>query len=181
MRRTAFCLSILALALSGCSSLTSKSKPTIYAAGDKATIGPLVYSVTDTVVTQQLGDDPNSARTAQNRFYLVKVSISNSSTEDQPVPAMSLVDDDGQNYSELADGTSVPGWLGVVRKVSPSQTEQGNVIFDAPNRHYRVRLTDPLDEKEVAIDMPLDFVRDQLKSLQPTPSELPKKQTVKWP
>jgi hypothetical protein len=171
MRSALIFISFLSLTLTACSSLSSsKNKPLIYAAGDKATFGHLVYSIIDTEMTQQLGTDPSTARTAQNRFFLVKVSISNSGTDDQSIPAMTLVDDSGQNYTELADGTNVANWLGVVRRVGPAQTEQGFVLFDAPTRHYRLRLTDPFEEKEIAIDMPLDFLHEQLKSIQSPPS-----------
>jgi hypothetical protein len=167
-------ISLAAVVTTGCSS--SKKEPVIYAAGDKATVGPLVYNVTDTEVTQQLGDDPAKERTAQDRFFLVKVSVSNSSADDQPIPAMTLVDDEGHSYTELADGNGVPNWLGVVRKVRPTQTEQGVVVFDAPTKHYHLRLNDPLDEKEIAIDVPLSFVHEQLRSVDTAPgppAELP--------
>src|SRR5580693_3090429 len=169
MRFAPICISLVAVALAGCSSVSSSNnKPVIYAAGDKATVGRLVYNVTDTEMTQQLGEDATTARTAQNRFFLVKVSILNSGSDEQPIPAMSLVDDAGQSYPELADGTNVPNWLGVVRKVGPAQTEQGVVVFDAPTKHYRLRLTDPFDDKEIAIDVPLDFAHEQLKTIQTT-------------
>jgi hypothetical protein len=166
----------------GCASFSkAKNVPVIYAAGDKATVGPLVYNVVDTELADQLGDNPNNERTPQDRFFLVKVSISNSSPEDQPIPAMTLVDDAGHNYTELADGAGVTNWLGVVRKVAPTQTEQGYVLFDAPTKHYRLRLNDPLDEKEFAIDVPLSFVHEQLRGVDtsaadaPAESPLPKK------
>lgn len=160
MRCALICISVLSLAATGCSAFSSKDKPVVYAAGEKATIGPLVYSVTDTEIAQQLGSDPKSARAAQQRFYLVKVNVSNAGSEDQPIPAMTLVSDDGQTYPELADGTGVPNWLGVARKVGPAQTEQGTVAFDAPTKHYRLRLSDPDDEKEIAIDIPVTFVHE---------------------
>ena len=159
-----------------------KNQTVLYAAGDKATVGPLVYNVTDTEVADKLGDDPNNERTPQDRFFLVKVSVSNSSPDDQSIPAMALVDDGGHSYNELPDGTGVPSWLGVVRKVGPTQTETGVVVFDAPTRHYRLRLNDTLDEKEIAIDVPLNFIHDQLKSVDtstgapaPAGSPVPKK------
>jgi hypothetical protein len=171
MRSALVCISLFAATLTGCSGISSSNnKPVIFAAGDKATVGHLVYSVTDTEMAQQLGDDPATARTPQNRFFLVKVSISNSGSEEQPIPAMTLVDDAGQNYAELADGTNVTNWLGVVRRVGAAQTEQGVVLFDAPTKHYRLRLNDPFDEKEIAIDVPLDFAHEQLKSIQTAPS-----------
>ena len=165
-----FCLSVVA---TGCSSV-SKPSNVIYAAGDKATIGPLVYSVTDTEVAQQLGDDPNNQRTPQERFYLIRVSVTNSSSDEAPIPTMTLVDDQGHSYTELSDGTGVPNWLGIVRKVGPTQTEQGVVVFDAPSRHYRLRLNDPIDEREIAIDVPLNFVHERLKGIDTSPEPQPK-------
>ncbi|MDP9053836.1 MAG: DUF4352 domain-containing protein [Acidobacteriota bacterium] len=159
MRRGIAVISFLSLGFTGCSSLAPKSTPTIYAAGDKASAGSLLYNLTDAESVQQLGDDPSRPRTPKDRFYLIKVSVSNSGSEDQPIPAMTLVDDSGQTYPELADGSGVPNWLGVVRKVGAAQTEQGNVVFDAPMKHYRLRLNDALDEKEIAIDVPVSFVR----------------------
>ena len=165
MRPALAAIFLLSLALAGCSSFSAKNAPTIYAAGDKATVGSLVYNLTDAERSQQLGDDPANPRTATARFYLVKVSVSNSGADEQPIPAMSLVDDAGKSYPELSDGTGVANWLGVVRKVGPAQTEQGYVVFDAPTSHYRLRLNDPFEEKEIAIDVPLSFVRDSAKSL----------------
>jgi hypothetical protein len=185
MRYCIVCGFLIAVSLltTGCSMFSSsKNQPVIYAAGDKATVGTLVYNVTDTEVADKLGDDPNNERTPQDRFFLVKVSISNSGPDEQPIPAMTLVDDGGHSYTELSDGAGVPGWLGVVRKVGPTQTETGVVLFDAPTRHYRLRLNDPFDEKEIAIDVPLNFIHDQLKSVDtstggqaPAESQVPKK------
>jgi len=180
MRPAIALVSLLSLGLVGCSSVAPKNNAVIYAAGDKATIGPLVYNLTDAESATTLGDDPANPRTPANRFYLIKVSVSNSGADDQPIPAMTLVDDSGQMYPELADGAGVANWLGVVRKVGGAQTEQGNVVFDAPVKHYRLRLNDTLDEKEIAIDIPLNFVRvsasGALTSPAPAPTtvELPK-------
>jgi hypothetical protein len=170
MRCAPVCVFLLSLAATGCSHLPSDKQPAIYAFGDKAPVGPLTYTVTDTETTQQLGDDPNVARTAQDRFYLVGISVSNSSADEQTIPGMALVDDQGKSYGELADGANVPNWLGVARKVGVAQIEKGYVVFDAPAKHYRLRLTDPVDEKEIAIDVPLDFVHDQLKTILATPN-----------
>ena len=142
MRSAFIALSLLALTAAGCSR-SRKPASSVVAAGDKAIIGPLVYSVIDSEVTQQLGEDPKSARTPQERFYLIRVSVTNASSDEQPIPTMTLVDDTGKSYTELTDGTGVTNWLGVVRRVGPTQTEQGVVLFDAPTKHYRLRLNDP--------------------------------------
>ena len=168
MRSAFIVASLLALASAGCSR-SQKPASILYGAGDKAIVGPLVYSVTDTEVTQQLGDDPN-ARTAQERFYLIRVSVSNASSDDQSIPTMTLVDDTGHSYTELSDGAGVTNWLGVVRKVRGTQTEQGVVVFDAPTKHYRLRINDAIDDNEIAIDVPLNFVHERITGVDTNPS-----------
>jgi hypothetical protein len=166
---------IVSFAVTGCSS-GSKKQSSVYPAGEKAPIGSLVYNVVDTEIFTRLGEDASSARTPQNRFVVVHVSISNSGSEETPIPGMTLVDDAGQNFPELADGKNVPSWLGVVRKVGAAQTEQGNIVFDAPAKHYRLRLTDELDEKEVSIDVPLSFIHEQIRDMPAAPEpEFPAK------
>ena len=157
----------LALVATGCSS-GAKKESQIFPAGEKVTVGPLVYSVIDSQVLTQLGDDPTTARTPQNRFYVMTISVSNSGSEDASIPGLTLVDDTGKEYPEAADGANVPNWLGVVRKAGGAQTEQGNVLFDAPAQHYRLRLTDETDSKELSIDVPLTYVHEQLREVPPT-------------
>lgn len=154
-------VSLLALFAADCS--RSKKESITFPAGEKATVGPLIYSVIDTqVLTQLPGDDPASVRTPQNRFYVVQLSVSNSGSSDMNIPGLTLVADSGQQYPELADGTNVPNWLGVLRKVGGAQTEQGTVVFDAPAQHYRLQLTDETDETQLSIDVPLNYVHEEM-------------------
>ena len=157
----------VALVATGCSSV-GKKESQVFPTGEKVTVGPLVYSVIDSQVLTQLGDDPSTAGTPQNRFYVMAISVSNSSSEDVAIPGLTLVDDAGKEYPEAADGTNVPNWLGIVRKAGGAQTEQGNVLFDAPAQHYRLRLTDETDTKELSIDVPLTYVHEQLKEVPAT-------------
>ena len=170
----AFSAGFLALALlaAGCSSLSKKKESQVFPAGEKVTVGSLVYSVIDSQVLTQLGEDAGTARTPQNRFHLLTISVSNSSSDDTPIPGLTLVDDAGKEYPEAADGTNVPNWLGVVRKVSGAQTEQGNILFDAPAQHYRLRLTDETDPAEFSIDVPLTYVHEQMREV-PAPAQEP--------
>jgi Domain of unknown function (DUF4352) len=164
--RTSAILTVAVAAFfAGSCSNSDKKKSQIYPVGEKATVGHLVYNVIDTQVMTQLGEDPTTARTPQNRFYVMTVSVSNSSSDDLPIPGLTLVDDAGKEYPEAADGTGLSNWLGVVRRVSAAQTEQGNILFDAPAQHYRLRLTDETDSQEVSIDVPLTYVHEQMKTL----------------
>ena len=151
---------LLGLLAVGCSSTTSR-KTTVYPAGEKATVEHLTYSVVDSQILPRLGDDAN-ARTPQNRFYIIQISASNSGNEDSAIPAMTLVDDSGKTYDELTDGSGIPRWLGVIRHVGPNQSETGNIVFDAPAAHYKLKLTDETDPNDVYMDIPLTFAHEQM-------------------
>jgi hypothetical protein len=155
-------LALSALFLAGCSS-TPERKTVTYSTGDKASVDKLTYSVVDTQIFPHLGD-PASPRNPQNRFYVVDLSVSNSGSSDAPIPGMELIDDGGKVYDELADGSGVQRWLGVVRRVQANQTEQGAIVFDAPAGHYKLKLTDDTDASDVFVDIPLSFAHEQMQN-----------------
>jgi hypothetical protein len=152
----------LALLLTACSG-TPERKVVTYSVGDKASVEKLTYSIVDTQILPRLGED-SAPRNPQHRFYIVDVSVSNSASEDLPIPGMALVDDSGKIYEELTDGSGVPKWLGVSRRVQANQTEQGAIVFDAPAGHYKLRLTDETDPGDVYVDIPLSFAHEQLQN-----------------
>jgi len=156
---------LAACLFSGCGSGVTKSAKT-FPSGEKATAGALIYSVVDVHIVPRLGDDPTTARTPKDRFFLIKISASNSSANEVSIPSLTLIDDHGKVFSEVADGTNVPDWLGVLRKIEPGQTGDGVVIFDAPSQHYRLRLTDETDE-DIGIDIPLTFVNESAEPATP--------------
>jgi hypothetical protein len=171
MPRLLFVVLFAACFVSACGSSATKTART-YAAGDKATAGPLIYNVVDVHILPRLGDDPTTARTPENRFFLVKVSASNSSANEVSIPALTLIDDHGKAWPEVSDGTNVPDWIGVLRRVDPGQTDSGVVVFDAPAQHYRLRLTDETEE-DVGIDIPLTFLNENATQDLPTPDAVP--------
>lgn len=162
---------VAACLLSGCGSAPVKTVRT-YPSGDKATAGPIIYNVLDVHIQPRLGEDPTTARTPQNRFFLVKISASNSSSTEVSIPALTLIDDHGKAWPEIADGTNVPDWIGVLRRIDPGGTDTGVVVFDAPAQHYRLRLTDETEE-DIGIDVPLTFVNESSAPDLPTPDAGP--------
>jgi hypothetical protein len=150
------------LIMTGCGSSSGGRQTKIYQAGEKATVEKLTYAVIDTQIYPRLGDDPNNPRVPTNRFYAVQLAVSSGNSGEVPIPAMTLVGDDGKTYTELADGIGLAHWLGVIRHVAPAQTERGVVLFDAPAAHYKLKLTEELDAEDVFIDLPLNFVHEQM-------------------
>ena len=163
-RLSGFTLLLASLLFTGCAK-EEKHEARLYSAGEKAEVGKLSYSLVDSQIFQQLGDDPANARMPQNRFIVVQVSVLNAGNEETSIPGMTLVDDSGQTYNELPDGTGVSQWLGVLRRVAANQTETGTIVFDAPSKHYRLRLTDEFSPDEVSIDMPLSFIHEQMRHM----------------
>lgn len=119
--------------------------------GETAEIGPFIYRAFETQWPISLGD-----RNARDRFFTLRISVLNSGSVEATIPSFEIVDDQGNSYPEIADGTGVEGWLGVSRKVGVAQTEQGSIVFDVPPRHYRLRVADENDNF-MYIDIPLNL------------------------
>lgn len=149
-----------ALIMSGCSSAPQRQSK-VFNSGEKVPVARLTYAVIDSQIQPTLpGSDAANPRIPQNRFYVIQISVSNGGNEDTPIPALALVDDAGHVYNELPDGSGVNRWLGMVRRVSPGQTEEGNVLFDAPAAHYKLRFTDETEDEQIYADLPLNFVHE---------------------
>jgi len=156
--RTIFLLVAVAAALSlpACSP-GEKSYPVhTYNLGERVELGHIVYTAFETQWLTQIGEAP-SQRIPQNRFFLIRISATNSLGSEILVPNVSVEDDNGQTYSELSDGEGVPQWIGFLRNVKPAESAQGNVVFDAPPRHYKLKLSDETGERTAYIDIPLSF------------------------
>ncbi len=159
MKALVVCAAILAL----CS--CSREKPDtvhVFAMGERAQAGSLIYNAFENQWAVSLPDTP-TARVPNNRFLLLHVTIVNSSSSPVTVPTLSLVDDAGEVYNELANGTGVQNWMGILRTVKPADSEQGNVLFDVPPKHYKLKVTGESEDKFAYIDIPLIFAPENPK------------------
>ena len=139
-------LAIAAGFLAGCSSGAQRESAlhADYQMGERVTIGPLTYNVVETVWRNQLGDG-FKIRLPVNRFMLVTLSVTNGGGKEISVPMMELVNEKGETVKESDDGENVDEWIGIIRTISPAQTLQGRIVFDAPLSSYRLRVTDGSD------------------------------------
>ena len=127
-----------------------------YNMGERVELGHINYQVFETQWLTHMGEGVD-ARIPQQRFFLVRIAAINSGGADVAVPTMSIQDDSGTVYNELSDGTGVPEWAGYLRNVKPALAARGNIIFDAPPRHYKLKVTDESGERTALIDIPLNF------------------------
>jgi hypothetical protein len=147
---------VAALFLTACSSDEKAYPVRTYNMGERVDLGHLVYIVFETQWLTHIGDGPE-ARIPQNRFFLVRMSATNSLGTDVIVPNVSVLDDSGKVYNELENGDGVPQWVGFLRNVKPAESAQGNVVFDAPPRHYKLKISDENGDHTAYIDIPLSF------------------------
>jgi hypothetical protein len=161
------------LMLAGCKPQAAAFPVRTYPMGDKVLLGNLTYAVIETEYLTQMGEGP-TPRIPQNRFFLVKISVSNGGSATANVSAFQVEDDNGKIYPELSDGEEVPEWIGYLRSVKPAESAQGNALFDAPPRHYTIRIHDETGEKAALIDIPLTFNAETPDV--PTPGDPSKKQ-----
>ena len=127
--------------------------------GERVPVGSLFYTIFQDQWKTQLGQGPD-ARVPKDRFFLVRLSVANGGASDLMVPALALVDDSGNTYEELSNGDQVPDWAGYLRRVKPAETIQGNIAFDVPPKHYRIRVSDENSQKTREIDIPLSFASE---------------------
>ena len=144
------------LSLVSCSSSSSAPAQT-YNLGDKVPLGRLSYTVYEGQWLPQLGDG-TGARIPQHRFFELRMSVTNESAAEMMAPNAVLVDDTSGEVGELANGDRVDSWLGYVRRVKAGETLTGHILFDAPPKHYRLRLSeDGTADRAVYVDVPLSF------------------------
>ncbi len=141
-----------------------------YKLGEKAQVGPLIYTVFETQYLTSIGEGVD-ARLPKGRFLVIHMSVVNGGgNSDQPIPTVTLVDDQGASYSELDNGAGIPQWFGFARKVRPAESLTGDVIFDVPPKHYELRIPDELDEHFALVDIPVTFGLPEVR-IDPLPAQ----------
>ena len=144
-----------ALFFSGCAK--QQDLRSEFSMGERVPVGQMTYSVIESAWRSQLGESFR-IRTPEQRFLLLKVSVTNGTGKDVSIPLLTLEGTNGQLYREMATGDGVDNWFGLLRTISPGQTQQGNILFDVPLTSYKLRVPDvanPESERFAAVQIPL--------------------------
>src|ERR1700730_1196855 len=120
-------LGFAVLFLSGCAKPAENR--TEYSMGERVPVGQVTYVVVESAWRNQLGESFR-VRSPEQRFLLVKISVTNGTGKDISIPLLTLEGSNGQLYRELGNGEGVDSWFGVLRTISPGETQQGNIVFD---------------------------------------------------
>jgi len=135
---------------------------TQFAMGDRVPVGQMTYSVVESEWKTQLGES-FKVRSPENRFLLIKISVTNGTGKDASIPLFTLEASNGQTYRELSNGEGVVNWFGLLRTISPGQTQQGAILFDVPLTSFKLRVPDIADpglERFVTVQIPLRLDSD---------------------
>jgi hypothetical protein len=144
----------LVLVASSCTDRAASGEIGTYMMGEKAQVGSLIYTVVDSQWAISLGEPP-AQRIPADRFLMVNISVVNSGKDPISVPTFTLTDASGKSYPELGSGEGVPNWMGVFRKVAPAEASQGIVLFDVPQKEFKLRVADDSDQRYAMIRIPL--------------------------
>jgi hypothetical protein len=151
---------LFVLFLGGCQK--AQESRSQFAMGERVPVGQMTYSVIESAWRTQLGES-FKIRTPEQRFLLVKISVTNGTGKDVSIPLLTLEGNNGQMYREIADGEGVDNWFGLLRTISPGQTQQGNVLFDVPLTSFKLRVPDINEtgfEGYAVVDIPLRMDSD---------------------
>lgn len=147
----------LVLLLSGCGESTSTDS-FVYKMGDKVPVGTMIYTVLEAEWKSDLSGTDGLPQTPQNRFLVLKVSMTNSGGAQVAIPLLTLENAKKDSAMEVSEVKNLPHWLGIVRLVNPAETETGLIVFDVPTGAYKLRVTDGKEtgaDTTRLIDIPL--------------------------
>jgi hypothetical protein len=155
---TVLALLILGLGATSCRDSEAMSKQTpiaTFSMGEKAQVGPLIYTVIDTTWEVSLGEPP-TPRIPTHRFYILTISTVNTGSTAASIPSFTMVDDEGNSYQELENGEGVKEWLGLARRLQPADSLKGTIAFDVPQKHFKLRVADE-EDRFALVDIPFSL------------------------
>src|SRR5262245_56182897 len=120
-------VSAACMMLSSCADSEEKREPVrTFNMGERITLGHLVYVVYETQWLTHLGEGVDQ-KVPKNRYFLIRLSAVNSSSNSASVPSFSVEDDTGKSYPEIGgdEAQGVPQYIGYLRRVKPAESVQG--------------------------------------------------------
>lgn len=130
----------------------------VFRMGDRATAGSVTYVGLSADYRTEL---PGAKDPLKNRYLVILLSATNGSGQEVTLPHTRLIGADGAEIPEVTEIDGFPQWLGILRTIAPSSTEQGYVVFDVPVGAYKLQVSsggDPEKEQIAHIEIPTKLV-----------------------
>lgn len=162
------------LVLAGCG---TKATTVNAKMGETVTLGGVEHTVLGAEWKAAIGQGAEARMPAQ-QFLVLRLATANKQGDGAEIASMRLVAANGAEYEELADGSGVPEWFGLVRMLNPGESRQGTVLFDAPRAVYSLKLTehaiDGDDANAALVEIPIRMEDSAIPtSADPTGSAIP--------
>jgi hypothetical protein len=155
LSRAMLLLSALVFALVTLSSCSSgKGNVITFPIGQRVQVGKLFYQVTE---AKWITEIQGAKQPPKNRILQLHLTVTNGGTAPATLPFLRLMDAAGAERTEVSDLEQNQGWLGMLRRLAPSRTEEGFVYFDVPVGAYKLEVVDNSnadDEKIAYIEIP---------------------------
>ncbi len=130
---------------------------TTYRMGDRAPTGSVTYVGLTADYRQDL---PGAKEPLKNRYLVIFLSVTNGGGGEVMLPHTRLIKPDGTEIGEVTEIEGFPQWMGLLRRVGSSSTEQGYVVFDVPVGAYKLQVSsggEPDKEQLAQIDIPANL------------------------
>ena len=128
-----------------------------YRMGDRAATGSVTYVGLTADYRQELA---GAKEPLKSRYLVISLSVTNGGGADLMLPHTRLIKPDGTEIAELTEIEGFPQWMGLLRKVGSSSTEQGYVVFDVPVGAYKLQVSsggEPDKEELAQIEIPANL------------------------
>jgi hypothetical protein len=123
--------------------------------GERVDLGGVVYTVLEAAWRSSIGEGLG-AMVPKDRFLVLRISVTNGLGAQISVPFLTL-EGRQEPVMEVQDVKNLPRWMGVIRMVSPAQTEDGLIVFDVPPAAYKLRVSAIKDDEDITrlVEIPL--------------------------
>lgn len=142
------------LCLSACPDPKAAAESRVYQMGERVDVGGVVYTVLESEWRAAIGEGAE-AMIPQNRFLILRVTITNGAGQAANVPFLRL-EGGKEETMEVDNAKALAGWMGLVRIIPPAQTEEGKLVFDVPPGSYKLRVSNGSGDNEITrlVDIP---------------------------
>lgn len=110
-------------------------KPAAYKVGDSVTVGYWSYRVNSIKWAKSVGSDM-LRQTADAKFLIVSVSVRNNDKTPSTMPPVKLVDAQGREFNESANGAMLENSFDLIKQLNPTVQSTGVILFDVPDGKY---------------------------------------------
>jgi len=125
--------------------------PHIYAIGEEVSVGYWSYRCNSAEWPGMIDSGFGSLETPDAAFLVLNLSVTNNDRTASTLPPPHLIDLQGREYDESDKGVLMPGRFDVLKKLNPSVSSRGYVVFDAPRVAYLLKVSGGFESKEYAL------------------------------